>query len=185
MNESGNKESTKISNTWLGVLLVAGCSASAAIPRPLPAPNLDRGIELYREGRFAEAAQVLEQAAADSPREARAWTYLGLARVKLNQPEDAMPALAKAVELDGKSAEAHFGKGLAHAHLDELDEAIAELETAVKLNASHAYAHYYLGLAFDKKGREDRALLHLERFLDLAPKAPEAPQVRELLSRLR
>ena len=185
MNRNGSEESRNISNTWLAVLLVAGCTASAAIRPPLPDPNLDRGIELYREGRFAEAAQVLEQATTDAPNEARAWTYLGLARVKLNKAAEAMPVLQKAVELDGKSAEAHFGKGLAHAHLNELDEAIAELETAVEMNPTHAYAHYYLGLAFDKKGREDRALLHLQRFLDLAPKAPEAPQVREVLSRLR
>jgi len=169
----------------LAILLVVGCSATAAIPKRLPDSNLDRGIELYREGRFSEAAEVLEQATTDSPRAARAWTYLGLARVKLNEPEDAMRALRKAVELDGELAEAHFGKGLAHAHLGELDEAIVELETAVELNPTHAYAHYYLGLAFDKKGKEDRALLHLQRFLDLAPDAPEASQVKELLSRLR
>lgn len=36
-----------------------------------------------------------------------------------------------------------------------------------------------------QKDRTDRTLLHLQRFLELAPDAPEAARVEALLSRLR
>jgi regulator of sirC expression with transglutaminase-like and TPR domain len=69
--------------------------------------------------------------------------------------------------------------------MDRIPNMVDELEAAVRLDPRHAYAHYHLGLAYNKQDKTDRAILHLERFLDLAPDAPEAPQVRALLSRLR
>ena len=165
--------------------LVCGCSHAVGAGASMPQPEVDRGIELYNARNFQEAAQVLEAATQASPGNARALTYLGLSRLELQQPGSAEEAFRKAIEADGNYAQAHYGLGLALGYLGQRDKAIASLEKAVALDSGNAYAHYHLGLALQQGGATDRALLHLQRFLDLAPDAPEAPRVRALLSQLR
>lgn len=82
-------------------------------------------------------------------------------------------------------AEAHYVKGLVLSYQQKVDEAIKLLSRAVELNPTHAYGHYYLGLAYNQKKRKDLTIVHLEKFLALAPQAPEAAQVRTLLNFLR
>jgi tetratricopeptide (TPR) repeat protein len=147
-------------------------------------PEVDRGVELYNQRSFQEAAQVLDAAAQASPGNPRALTYLGLSRIELKQHAAAEEAFRKALEADANYAQAHYGLGLALGHLGQRDKAIASLEKAVQLDPGNAYAHYHLGLALQQTAK-DRALLHLHRFLELAPDAPEAPRVRALLSQLR
>jgi len=48
-----------------------------------------------------------------------------------------------------------------------------------------AYAYYYRGLAAEKLGRKDLLINDLDRFLALAPNAPEAAQARALLNAAR
>jgi len=65
-----------------------------------------------------------------------------------------------------------------------LTMAIADLEKCLQLKGNHAYGHYQLGLAYNQKGRKDLMIVHFNKFVYLAPKAPEAPQVKSLLSRV-
>jgi tetratricopeptide (TPR) repeat protein len=167
---------------WAGFLLACG-SAVRARSAP-PQPSVDRGIELYRNREFAQAAAVLEDATAASPRDARALVYLGLSRIELGQYGAAETSFRKALEVGGEAALAHYGLGLALGYQGQLEPAIAELQKAVDLDPENAYAHYHLGLGLHRKGVKDRALLHFHRFLELAPEAPEAPQVRALLSQI-
>ena len=167
---------------WATLFFACG---SAVRARSAPAPrDVDRGIELYRNRDFAQAAAVLEDAAAASPRDARAFIYLGLSRVELGRYGEAEAAFRKALEIDGNASLAHYGLGLALGYQGQLDPAIGELQKAVDLDPKNAYAHYHLGLGLHRKGVKDRALLHLHRFLELAPDAPEAAQVRALLSQI-
>jgi len=104
---------------------------------------------------------------------------------KSERSQDALSYLNRAVELDPTYAEAHYGLGLAYGYLNRLPKMVDELEQAVHLDSKHAYAHYQLGLAYNQQDKVDLSILHLERFLQLAPDAPEAPQVNALLRRLR
>lgn len=150
-----------------------------------PHPDRERGVQLYRDGDYERASQVLDKATQNAPSDARAWTYLGLSKIELGKATAALAPLQKAVVLDDQLSEAHYGLGLAYGYLSRLPEAIRELERAVELNPTYAAAHYQLGLAFNEANKLDRALLHLERFLELEPQSPEAPRVKDLLSRLR
>ena len=172
-------------------LAILGCGGSSRAPQPAspppPAPTdpVGRGIELYNRGEFAEAARVLSSAVSLESRDARALTYLGLSMTKSERPLEALEYLNRAVDLDPTSAEAHYGLGLAYGYLNRLPKMVEELEQAVHLDSKHAYAHYQLGLAYNQQDKVDLSILHLERFLQLAPDAPEAPQVNALLRRLR
>jgi tetratricopeptide (TPR) repeat protein len=173
-------------NFHFATLLLVFGSLTGSIAHYLPDSSLlEEGIELYQEDRFQRAVGVLQAAAEVEPSRAEPWTYLGLAQVQIGEPARALMSLRKAIEIDPEIADAHFGLGLAHGYLNQTDLAIDQLKRAIEIDHEHAYAHFHLGLAYNQKGRTDLVLLHLGRFLELAPTAPEARGVRELLDHLR
>lgn len=52
----------------------------------------DRGIALYREGKYTEAAAALREAVEIDKRDGPAWRYLGAALVNLGEDADALKA---------------------------------------------------------------------------------------------
>jgi tetratricopeptide (TPR) repeat protein len=158
---------------WIGTTLTI----------PILALAQTTGIELYKNGKFAEAAQALSGEVERSPEDVQALSYLGLARVFAGDPSGALEPLNKAVEIDASCTDAHYGLGLAYVKLKKLDKGISELQSATKLDPDHAYARYYLGMAYNQAGKKDLAIPYLRRFLELAPNAPEAPAVRSFLSK--
>lgn len=158
---------------WMGIALTI----------PILSWGQSRGIELYKEGKYAEAAQVLATEVQQAPDDVEKLSYLGLARVYAGDANSAMEPLKKAIAKNDKYANAHFGLGLCYVKLKNLDQAISELERTVELAPDNAYAHYYLGMTYNQKGKKDQAVLHLRRFVELAPNAPEAPAIRAFLSK--
>lgn len=73
--------------------LIGLCSAALA-------DSLSEGRELYRAGRYAEAAQKLEQAVREQPNDARAWWQLNFAYNRLERHADALAAVRKAAAID-------------------------------------------------------------------------------------
>jgi len=55
----------------------------------------DRGIELYRDGKFADAAGLLEQAVQANPKDREAWLYLGGTYVHSGNDKLARKAFSK------------------------------------------------------------------------------------------
>jgi tetratricopeptide (TPR) repeat protein len=159
---------------WMGIALAI----------PMLAGAQSRGAELYKQGKYAEAAKVLATEVAESPDNAQTLAYLGLARVYADDPNGALDPLKKAIARDDESVDGHFGLGLAYVKLKKMDDAVAELERATKLAPDHAYAHYYLGMSYNQMGKKDQAIPQLRRFVELAPNAPEAAAVRSFLSKV-
>lgn len=71
------------------VFVFAGGAAAAQVG------DRDRGIELYREGRYADAARLLEEAAQADPRDRESWLYLGAAHVHSGDDKLARKAFRK------------------------------------------------------------------------------------------
>ena len=75
------------------------------------ADSLSEGKELYRAGKYAEAAAKLEQATKEDPKNARAWWQLNFAYHKLGKDTEAIGAVQKAGEADpGHSFASEPGK---------------------------------------------------------------------------
>ena len=82
-------------------------------------------------------------------------------------------------------AEAHFQLGLALAKSQNWSEAAAEFDKVNELDPANAYAYYYGGLMHYRANRPDRMANRFERFLALAPNAPERPEVTQIMSTIR
>ncbi|MBZ5623374.1 MAG: tetratricopeptide repeat protein [Acidobacteriia bacterium] len=172
--------------------------------------DTDRGVDLYRQGKYADAQTELAKAVETNPDDARAHRYLGLALVEQHKPSEAEPHLNKANELDpsgenklalarlyveqkdfdkadallsdADGPDRDYVRGLLQFGRQQNKEAAASLESYLQKNPDHAYAHYYAGLAYNGAKRPDKMLTQFELFLKLRPDAPEAKKVRAVLS---
>jgi tetratricopeptide (TPR) repeat protein len=146
-----------------------------------PAPQFYLGEVLQRMRRTGEASAAFSKAARLARTElgsggdnAAALYYLGASQRWLKQYDDAAANLVKAHEANPSDPQPLFELGLTRALQQRWADAVAQLTSAVKLDSGLAYAYYYRALAQDKLGHKDQLVLDMERFLKLAPQAPEA-----------
>jgi tetratricopeptide (TPR) repeat protein len=172
--------------------------------------DTDRGVELYNQGKFADAQAELAKVVQSAPDDARARRYLGLSLVEQHKPDEAREHLLKAEELDpsgdnklalarmyveqkkldkadellkdASGEEADYVRGLLQFQRNQNKDAAASLEKYLQDHPGSPYAHYYAGLAYNALKRPDKMLTHFEAFLKIKPDAPEARKVRAVLS---
>lgn len=109
--------------------------------------------------------------------------YEGLALVAIGRKDydHALEHAKKAVELNGENPDAHYALALAYAYRQDFKSSVPSLERVLALRPDFAYAHYQLGQAQYRLKRYDQTIIHFKKFLELAPNAPEAPQVKSML----
>jgi tetratricopeptide (TPR) repeat protein len=194
----------RILQTAISAMLLSGVCAVTVMA------DTDRGVDLYRQAKFADAQSELTKVLQDTPNDARAHRYLGLALVEQHKPSDAASHLNRANELDpsgenklalarlyveqkdydkaqasldgADGPDRDYVRGLLQLGRQQNSEAAASLESYLQKNPDNAYAHYYAGLAYNAAKRPDKMLTQFELFLRLRPDAPEAKKVRAVLS---
>jgi tetratricopeptide (TPR) repeat protein len=161
--------------TAFGVAVVLAGGATAA-----GADELSTGVSLFQQGKYAEAESHLRNASG-----ADAGAYLAASLAKQKKFGDA-EAAARAVLADSGTHEialAALGESLVGQK--KYDEAADRMSAAIKAKADLPYAYYWRGQAYYNKKQPDRMVGDFETFLKLAPKAPEAATVQQLLSALK
>jgi tetratricopeptide (TPR) repeat protein len=131
---------------------------------------------------FSKAAQLAQAAVAKSPNNAAALFCLGVAQQRLKQFDAAVTTLGKARSAGFDSGLVLYQLGATKAFQGKWQEAVDLLTQALAANSGIAYAYYYRGLAQDKLGKKDQLVLDMNRFLSLAPQAPEAVQAHAVVN---
>jgi tetratricopeptide (TPR) repeat protein len=144
------------------------------------ADSLQEGIALYQQGRFAEAEAKLRAA---SGTEASA--YLGAALSKQKRYADAEGPASAALGADAGHPVAAAALGEALVAQGKYDDAVNRMSSVLAKRSDVAYAYYFRGQAYHKKKQIARMVDDYQAFLKLAPSAPEAAQVKVLLSSLK
>ncbi len=161
--------------------------AAAALPAD-PEALLWLGEMLLSTGRDAEAMAIFEQSLARSEALAerasadpRAQRLLGWSLQRTKRYERSLAALERARELAPDSAEVDYLMGRSYAFQEKWQPAVRELTRALDRNPGLAYAYFYRGLAAGRSGRKDLLLNDLDRFVELAPTAPDVERARRML----
>jgi tetratricopeptide (TPR) repeat protein len=102
-----------------------------------------------------------------------------------NDTQRALETATQATAVASDRFAAHYQLGLVQARREDFDAAASAFERAVELNPTFAYAHYYAGAAYSQIRRSDRTSYFFERFLKLAPDAPERTAVMSIMRTLR
>ena len=150
------------------------------------------GSSLEKLARLEEARQMYGKLVGRG--ETDPWALVGRAAAELvtgsgTPSADALTRAAqsvdRAIDVAPGLAAAHFQRGLIEGHKRDYAGAAAAFEQAMRLDPAFAYAHYYAGLSYSRIERPDQMAIHFERFLSLAPEAPEAGQVQSLMRSVR
>jgi tetratricopeptide (TPR) repeat protein len=134
---------------------------------------------------YQEAAQKAQSVLAEKPNASNARFALGVAQQRLKQYDQAVANLEKARAADPRNERIAFELGLTQMLKGNNQAGFDQLSTAVELNSGYAYAYYYRALAAQKIDRKDITVNDLDRFLFLAPDAPEAPKAERILRAAR
>ncbi len=128
----------------------------------------------------------LEQIANDSPKNADAWIALGNALMDSSRFAEAVDAYAKALALDPRNVNVRVDMGTCLKNSGRPQQAIEEYRKAIEINPNHLNAHRNMGvvLAFDLKNKKE-AVKEFEKYLQLAPNAPDAAEIRQQIDRLK
>jgi serine/threonine-protein kinase len=149
--------------------------------------------ELYAKGRFfwdqrgagiGKAIEYFKRALARDPNYAQAYAgiadgYSLLGFYGFLPSKDAFPQAVenakKALELDGRLAEAHSTLGFVHLFYDwDYSKAEHEFRKAIELNPGYAPAHYWYSAVLLVTGRSDEALRENERAIEVDPLSIQA-----------
>jgi tetratricopeptide (TPR) repeat protein len=93
----------------------------------------DLGYALAEQGRNEEARTIFEGLAAVAPATAYFQSALGALRLRLGEPENALPHLEAALKADPRDLPALINRGEAYLHLGEQETARRDFEAALRL----------------------------------------------------
>lgn len=116
------------------------------------------GFVLNRQNRPADSLAAYTQAAAVTRPTSDDLKVVGLDYVLLDDYQDAIKWLEKAVELDNKNKEAWYYLGRAYYTKARLGEARKAFETILELEPSNARAENNLGLILETEGKPTEAM---------------------------
>jgi tetratricopeptide (TPR) repeat protein len=164
---------------WLAILaILAGISFSvAAITSSslTQEPLWGEARKFLAEGNAAKAKSAFEELLAKFPEEPDLHLFLGITDLRLRNPDAAVLAIKRAIELDPNHVEARTL--LAWVELEirgDVDGAIREYTKVVELRPDSPQALVNLGVAYKNKGDLRQALAWYNRALDRRPDYVEA-----------
>jgi tetratricopeptide (TPR) repeat protein len=148
----------------------------AAVKANPKEPNVHFGLGylLWRQGQFADAADEFQAELANVPDHAQAMVYLADSRIKMNQPEVALPLLRKAVQINSGIDMAHLDLGIIYSDTGRHVDALRELKLAAKINPGNVNVHWRLAQLYRGMGRKEEAAAEFEKTKTLTKAADES-----------
>lgn len=132
--------------------------------------GLAEAQSLQRQGRLAEAADVLRLLIAHEPGNASALHLLGVTLGRLGRPQEAASLIGAAIRVDPANPYMHANLGNALANIGRHAEAASAYERAAALKPDLLAAHRGRAIAELSQGRYALALASIERALALQPR---------------
>ena len=125
------------------------------------------GLIRLRQGRYAEALDLIRAVVKAQRRNAEAWTNLGLVHHRLGSREKALASFRKALAIVPDHALTLYNRGIVLNELGRRQEAIASYEAALAIRPDHAEALYNRGNVLRDLGRYEEAIASYDRALAL------------------
>jgi tetratricopeptide (TPR) repeat protein len=104
-----------------------------------------------------------------------------LAVARLNNDSPALEQARGAAAAQGGSVITQYELGLSYAAGGDFTAAAQAFDRCIDIAPTFAYAYYQSALAYERIGRPDMMANRFDRFVRLAPNAPERPQVDSVL----
>jgi cytochrome c-type biogenesis protein CcmH/NrfG len=159
--------------------LLAGCEREADKPIPTtgfapPTLNVDKEVQFLRG--------VLK----NDPKNLQAWIKLGNTTMDAQRFSEAVEAYGKALEFDPNNVDVRVDRGICYRRMGRSDKAVEHFKKGTEIDPTHLMAHKNLGivLAYDLR-KYNEAADYFEKYLQLAPNAPDRAQIEGIVKELR
>jgi tetratricopeptide (TPR) repeat protein len=144
------------------------------------------GVQYLKLNQLENADEAFQGALKISPDAFAALINRGIANVLMKRYGEAAPILRKALKKNDQSAVAHYFLGQALANLGFFEQAEKELLASVELGKEEMKeAHRLLAIIYTSRGARKQAADELEAYLKLAPDAPDAEKLKDMIRQLR
>lgn len=167
----------------LGTVLVIG-----VVNKNQPATQVSGGVPMGAgsptdyQARIAEAEKIV----AREPKNIQAWIQLGNDYFDTEQPQKAINAYGKALELDPRNPNVLTDQGIMYRKVGWFDKAIANFEKARQIDPSHLQSLYNMGVVYAEDLKQpDKALQAWSHYLQLDTTSPTAQQIKSQLELLK
>ncbi|MHB9008021.1 MAG: tetratricopeptide repeat protein [Limisphaerales bacterium] len=146
-------------------------------------PAFEEALQAHRAGRYGDAVRAYRRAVESAPNYFEAWSNLGAAAQQEGNGSEALRAFEQALTLRPDDVTARYNLGVALDRAGYPLDAAAEFEKVLRLDAAYPDAHLNLGGLYAGV-LQNKALAreHYRRLLELAPRHPQAAEVRRWLS---
>jgi chemotaxis protein methyltransferase CheR len=121
--------------------------------------------ELFREEKFAETAELLQDILQHRPEHTGALTLQGFTLANDGRFTEALEVCEKALQVDDLLPEAYYLKGLIYEMTERLPEACEEYRKAILLQHDLVMAHYQLSQLYGRLGKQKERLRELHNAL--------------------
>jgi len=142
--------------------------------------DFNRAIDLLKEDAQAEAAALCRQVIARDPSDVNFIALLGAILLRMNENEEALQVLQRAVNIAPGFPKAQEDLGTVLLNMKRHEEAAKHLLKATQLDDKNADALFKLGGALKAIGRIDDAEQALKRSIELSPQKGKLAQAAEL-----
>ncbi|MDA8079942.1 MAG: tetratricopeptide repeat protein [Nitrospiraceae bacterium] len=161
------------------LVMAAGCRQKE---EPRPQYQVPAGGDMHTQ----EEMRLLKEAVKKDPGNVNAWIKIGNSMMDASRFSEAIDAYRKALQLDEKNVDVRVDLGTCYRDMGKPDEAVKEYRKALEINPGHLNGHKNLGvvLAYDLRDKA-AAIKEFERYLELAPSAPDAATVRQEIQNLK
>jgi cytochrome c-type biogenesis protein CcmH/NrfG len=150
-----------------------------------PAVPMGAGSPTDYQARISELEKIVSQ----KPNDRQAWVQLGNDYFDTEQPQKAVSAYQKAVDLapnDPSTANVLTDQGIMFRRLGMFDRAIANFEKSSQLDPKHTQCLYNLGIVYAADLKQaDKAIKAWTDFLKLDATSPQAQQVKQMLEQVK
>jgi tetratricopeptide (TPR) repeat protein len=136
-----------------------------------PNAHFGLGYLLWTRSQYEEAAQEFQAELSNVPNHAQALAFLADSKMKLNDREDALPLLKKAVAIDPELEIAHIDLAALYGDSGRDAEALRELKIAARLKPNDVNVHWRLARLYQAMGRKDEAKIEFDKTKSLTKAA--------------
>jgi len=146
----------------------------------------EMGVQHLRLDEPVKADEAFQAALKINPEAYAPLMNHGMTLFQLKKYSEAETVLLQVVKSNENSAVAHYFLGQALANQGKFVKAEKELTTAINTGGPEfKEAHRLLAIIYSSSGDKLRAAAELETYLKLAPKAPDADQLRKVIEEFK
>jgi cytochrome c-type biogenesis protein CcmH/NrfG len=165
----------------LGGYLVFSLSTASKEQQESPAISAGSGSPGDYARRITEAEKIVAQ----DPKNLNAWISLGNDYFDTEQPQKAISAYGKALEIEPNNPNVLTDQGVMYRKVGWYDKALANFEKALKIDPNHLQSMYNMGVVYASDLKQpDKAITVWKRYLKIDPNSATAIQIKGMMGKL-